>query len=758
MNPPSIPPAPTPNSVISTPHLNSVISTEAKRSGETPASPPQTLRYPDASASGLISPKKKEGLQPRGLPLSPRASVFATRALALALAALTLAASAQTTAQTPAPPAAEAPAPPPGTVLFERHAITQPPEQDQPVVVQPPASDTLSGTALSDAERDAPTLTAWDLDARITPDTSALEVHARITLRNDSSAPLARIALQLSSALTWQSAALLQPGVPRTALPLVQHHLDTDADHTGSVSELILALPTPLPPGESLTLDTLYGGTVPPSAERLQRLGASPAQALDADWDAISPDPDAATPVALRGFGNVLWYPIASRQLFLGDGNKLFSAIAAARLRNQASTVRLRLTVEYKGDPPLAAYFCGRRQPFSALSDSTDAPTTPTEPTASSSATPGEGTITLGTSGSGIATADFPAAPLGFHPLSLFTLAQPEQRIAPLHPGAPTAPEDLLAVETTDSPALPRLSDSALTLAPLLQQWFGLHPATALTVLDHAGQPFEDGPLLVAPVAALAGSSAESALLHSLTHAWVQSGQPWMDEGLAEFMDLVYLGQKQGHQAADAALADLLRPVTLAEPDPETLHTTNAGQPLIAAQDELFYRRKAAAVWWTLRSLVGDDNLQLALTTWRSQLPLPGSPRDQALAFEDILFKITHKDLGWFFDDWILHDRGLPDLTIAEASPRPVPLGQGYSGGWIVAVTVRNDGAATTEVPLTVSAGAIKVTHAIHVPGLSTITERIVVPAQPTEVQVNDGTFPELRTTLHTLTINAQPQ
>ena len=82
-----------------------------------------------------------------------------------------------------------------------------------------------------------------------------------MTIRNASESPLPRIALQISSTLTWQSAS-----VEGTPLPLAQHLLDTDADHTGHTRELILTLPKPLAPGESLTVDTFYSGTIEASA------------------------------------------------------------------------------------------------------------------------------------------------------------------------------------------------------------------------------------------------------------------------------------------------------------------------------------------------------------------------------------------------------------------------------------------------------------------------------------------------------------
>jgi hypothetical protein len=182
-----------------------------------------------------------------------------------------------------------------------------------------------------------------------------------------------------------------------------------------------------------------------------------------------------------------LWFPVAAPQLFLQDGT-LVPAVGRERMEQAATPVSLRLSVEFNGEAPAAAYFCGRRQPFAALHDNDDAP------------------IAFG---SGIATATFPAEPIGVRPLSLFVIAQPETMIAPL-PGASSAQSKpassaspMLAVESADDRELPLLAQSAEQVAPLLQQWLGPHPLTALTIIDHAGQPFEDGPLLVAPVGSL---------------------------------------------------------------------------------------------------------------------------------------------------------------------------------------------------------------------------------------------------------------
>jgi len=689
-----------------------------------------------------------------------------------------------TTASAPVGPAAaaqdQAPVPPKGQVLFQSHGDSPEPTPAVPQV-ETEKLEKPSGPELTDGERSAILFTGYDLDARMNPATAHLAMRARVTLKNTGAVALNRVALQVSSTLQWESATLVSAAGSKR-LELSQHLLDTDADHTGKANEAVIALPEPLAPGQTVQLDTFYDGTIVASAGRLERLGATQAQAAGTDWDAIGGD---AT--ALRGFGDVLWYPVASRQLFLGDGAQLFDAIGTLKLREAAATIRLRLSVEYKGDAPVAAYFCGRRQALKAISDDDSAP------------------IATGT---GVATAEFAAEALGFRVPSLFLVALPETPIAPLpafYGAAETAakpvekadasagasssnaPADgvsaegpaqsMLAVETSDEGSVKALEAGAVEVAPLLQEWLGAKPLSALTVLDHSGQPFEDGPLLVGPVAVLGTANAQEGLVHSMTHAWVQTGQPWMDEGLAQFMALLWTEREKGREVAIAQLDDLMQPVAIAEPeiDPAGAKEQSApggelvgqvvGQPLIAATSELYYRRKAAAVWWMLRGIVGDEALQEALQAWRMQAPGDETAEQSALAFEKLLEHSGKEnaanpiDLRWFFNDWVLHDRGLPDLSITDVTPRQLPAGQGHNVGYLVAVTVKNDGAAAVQVPVTIRSATFSTTSQLRVGGFASATARVIVEAPPSEVLVNDGGTPEVRTAFHKVTVTTvKPQ
>jgi hypothetical protein len=621
-------------------------------------------------------------------------------------------------AQSPTPPAPQPtqPAPPPAKVLFSRDLNSQP----NPQPTAPAQEDSLTPT---DAERTALTITAYDLDLHLTPSTAAISATARVTVRNDSGTPLTRLVLQLSSSLHWDAFSTLNSTVQ--PLAFASHTIDTDADHTGQSTEAIVTLPQPLAPSASLTLTALYSGSIPPSAERLERIGAPSAQALAQDWDAIAgSDPDAPVGTALRGFGNVLWYPVAAAPVFLGDANKLFRAVGETKLRESTATIRLRLAVEYIGDPPDAAFFCGRSQPLTAISDNRDLPIAESR---------------------GIATALFDAQPLGFRTPDLFITDRPASQTGT------AANPTLISAVTNTYDALPAYAAAAALVEPLLTDWFGPRPLTTLNLLDHTGQPFEDDALLVRPMLAVEPAALAPSLAHSLTHVWIHSTQPWIDEGLAQFASLLFTERTQGRAAALAALQDANRTLAFAEAESSAGSSSAPSidperASLIAATGDVFYRTKAAAVFWMLRGIVGDDALKQALQAYRLDPSLDRDPTSLQHALE----KSSHTDLSWFFNDWVYRDPGLPDLSIANVTPRQLEAHNGLPAGWLVSVDVRNDGDAVAEVPVTVRSRTSTETQRLRIPARSTASTRIVFADTPEEVQVNDGSVPETQSPPHT--------
>jgi len=126
--------------------------------------------------------------------------------------------------------------------------------------------------------------------------------------------------------------------------------------------------------------------------------------------------------------------------------------------------------------------------------------------------------------------------------------------------------------------------------------------------------------------------------------------------------------------------------------------------------------------------------------------PMDSDPKE----FQRVLEQTAKRDLGWFFDDWVYRDRGLPDLSIASVTPRAIDQIGNKGSGWLVAVEVRNDGGAVAEVPVTVRSGTLTSTQRLRIPARSSASTRIVFEGIPSEVLVNDGTVPEVAASIHT--------
>lgn len=601
----------------------------------------------------------------------------------------------------PGLPAQDA-APQKGTVLFSRDQTSTANKAALPAEKEP-------AVAVTDAERNALTFTAYDLDVHLTPAASGLAVHALFAVRNSGAQPLSRLVFQISSTLHWQSFGLdTSTGV--TSLTFLEHTINTDLDHTGKASEAVVMLPEPLAPGASLSLSAFYSGTVQRSANRLERIGAPADKAALADWDRITPDL-----TALRGFGDVLWYPTASAPVFLGDGAKLFQTVGRSRLAQSTATVRLRLTVVYVGEPPDAAYFCGRREQLNVVTENQNLPVV---------------------NAPGIATAEFATRPLGFRPMSLFITGQP----------ATVTADTLIGAVTDHDAALANYAAAAAKVEPLLKDWLGAEPLTMLNIIDQEGQPFEDDALLVAPVRTADADLLAPSLIHSLSHAWFRSSHQWLDEGVPEFMALLWVERTQGRDAAIRQLQNKVNALALAEPELTDDSAATVGQSLIDATGEVYYRTKAAAVLWMLRSIVGDAALKSALQTYQHA----GKDDEDPEAFQRVLEASAHRDLRWFFNDWVYRDRGLPDLTIASVTPRLLQSTQIKGASWLVAVDVRNNGYAAAEVPVTVRSGELTITHRLRIAGRSDASTRILFAGVPEEVIVNDGSVPEMTASSHT--------
>ncbi len=630
-------------------------------------------------------------------------SVGAARLLSVALCTAIVPALSQTT---PTAPSSTQDQQPHGQVIFSRSTD----DSGQTTTTAGPAAPKTAGQPVSapvatDAEREALTFTAFDMDVHLRPVAQQIAVRALLTVRNDGHAPLAHIPLQISSSLDWETIRLSGRDVAFTVATL-----NSDVDHTGQLHEAAIALAAPLASGATLQLDVTYSGSIPQSAQRLITIGTPDDAALHTDWDSIAIDF-----TGLRGFGNVVWYPVSSVPVILGDGARVFDEMGEHKLRIAGARFRLRLTDEFPhGQAPTIALINGNRVPL-----------TLTEPS------------TAGPEVAGIASASLDSASLGYEAPSLFLAVRTAHQAT--NTTLYTIPDDDSAVEGWAS--------AAAFVTPFLQSWLGQTPRSQLTILDLPDPddaPFETGPLLVTAIRQATPDELDGVFAHALTHAWMSSPRAWLSEGVAHFMGSLWIEKQQGRQKALESLESGRTALALAEP---ASPGESSGQPLAQAISPVYYRTKATYVFWMLRDLAGDAALSAALRAY--------SPAEDAAhglnptAGSDYFEKLIEqaglrRDLSWFFSDWVDADKGLPDIAIDRVFPSHT---EGDS--WLVAVNLTNSGYAAAEIPVTVSNAAASVTQRVVVPARGKATQRILLQGQPTQVQANDGTVPETEASIH---------
>jgi hypothetical protein len=635
-------------------------------------------------------------------------SIGAAHLLPVALCLTVLPALSQTT---PATPSSTPDQQPHGQVIFSRSTD----DNGQTISAAGPAAPRTAGQLVSapvatDAEREALTFTAFELDVHLRPAAQQIAVRALLTVRNDGRTPLAHIPLQISSSLDWENIRLAGRDVTFKVATL-----NSDVDHTGQLHEAAIDLAAPLAPGATLQLDVTYSGSIPQSAQRLITIGTPDDAALHTDWDSIAVDF-----TGLRGFGNVVWYPVSSVPVILGDGARVFDEMGEHKLRIAGAHFRLRLTDEFPhGQAPTIALINGSRVPL-----------TLTEPS------------TAGPEVAGIASASLDSASLGFEAPSLFLAVRTAHQAT--NTTLYTIPDDDSAVEGWAS--------AAAFVTPFLQSWLGQAPRSQLTILDLPDPddaPFETGPLLVTAVRQATPDELDGVFAHALTHAWMSSPRAWLSEGVAHFMGTLWIEKQQGRKKAVETLESGRTALALAEP---ASPGESSGQSLAQAISPVYYRTKATDVFWMLRDLASDAALSAALRAYSpAEDAAHGlSPTAGSDYFEKLIEQAgLRRDLSWFFSDWVDADKGLPDIAIEGIFPSHTE-----GDNWLVTVNLSNSGYAAAEIPVTVSNAAASVTQRVVVPARGRATQRILMQGQPTQVQANDGTVPETEVSIHIRTLD----
>jgi hypothetical protein len=547
-------------------------------------------------------------------------------------------------------------------------------------------------------DREAFSITKYDLNAQIEPDQHRLGVRGKITLRNDTASVQKTAVLQISSSLDWRS---IRAG--SKSLQYLTQALTSDIDHTGSLSEAIITLPQAVEPHGTIELEIGYEGVIVLDATRLTRIDTPDDAAASTDWDQID-----ARFTGLRGAGHVAWYPITTEVANFSEGNSLFDVLERWKNREAGATTHLKITLVFAGDPEprilLGGLMC-----------------TPTM----------------------IERMGMAARLAAECNPQMLRLDPPTLVIAPY--GVMEKPAVQVYFLPHHDAAASSFAETAEQIAPLIADWFGppREKAKVADLPDPAASPFESGALLLAPLTKSNSSSDGLAAAHQLTHASFLSFRPWIEEGLAHFAQVLYVEKEKGRQSAldymgshRAAFSEAEKPSTVPGSDDET------NRSLVNTTNDELYRSKAMYVWWMLRDMVGDAGLKKAIAAYRPEQDKEPSYMQRLISAQ------TQRDLEWFFDDWVYRDRGLPDFKVESAFARKT-----LDNSFMLTVTVDNLGTAGAEVPVIVKFAGGEVAKRLEIHAKDKATVRIETPTAPQEIRVNDGSVPERDLTNNTFKV-----
>jgi hypothetical protein len=528
-------------------------------------------------------------------------------------------------------------------------------------------------------DREAFTFTNYDLNVRVEPEQQRLGVRGKITLRNDSSAPQKNMALQISSTLDWSSIQISGESVE-----FVSHEYTSDIDHTGALSEAILILPREVPPKGTIELAVGYEGVIPLDVTRLTRIGMPEDKARHTDWDQIT-----KSFTAVRGIGYVAWYPVATESANLSEGNSVDEALG--RWKSRFSNTTMSLTFESTSPSPM--FFTGAPNSVSASRDP------------------------------------------GIVKVAAFTMVAPGVSVPTLVIGnyQKLTPNDQVTIQY-----LPGQEDGAKEYAIVAANIDPIPPvgggSASLQILGlpdpDAASFVSEGILLCALKSPIANEGVLDIVYAKARHS-VLSPRAWIQDGLAHYAQAVFIEEDHGRQAALNYLNAHRTPLIEAEKTKTDAADEEAAHSLINAPDGLYLQTKAMAVWWMLRDLLGNLPVE-ALDSYR------GSDDKDGGYLQRLIEKQTHRDLQWFFDDWVYRDRGLPDFRVDSVYPRPI-----VDGGYMVTVTVENLGDAGAEVPVILRMESGEIIKRLEVRAKSKAAVRVQTASIPHEVAVNDGSVPE---------------
>lgn len=602
-----------------------------------------------------------------------------------------------------------------------------------------------SAAQLYSLDREAFTITSYRLNAQVDRQSHVFAVtYGRLVLRNDSKVVQKNVSLQISSSLQWNDIGTDDEPLdcncfaqPKRKLQWLGDPYTSDIDHTGMLSEAIVTLEKPVPPGASVAIDVQYGGKITPDSTRLTRMGLPEDVALHSDWDQIS-EPF----TAVRGLGYVVWYPVSIDAVSMSDGNAVSDAIALWQERHRNSEFFVYLGVTAPAKPPLPCIVSnvgGAKRYWTVGGGGSDPNAPPPDAAQEQQQLRG---ITLQTRGLLATTPAFAMY------ATCDELSRPSVDVMF------TPDHSLLAKD---------YASAAEASASLLDAWLPQAengPIHLIELSDPDASPYQDGATLFAPFISATEPNLQLLFLPTQVAARFNTPRAWMQKGLGLFMQAIFNREHGGRDAALKFLDQYEAPLAKAEqlaraggaPGKGSQPASESDGTLLNTTDEVYLRAKGGFVFWMLHDMVGETALQHSLAAYRAS-----SDREPTY-FQKLLEAQTKHDLEWFFDDWVYRDRGLPDFHIVTAFSRKLLSSTGQGNEYQVTVTIENSGRAGAEVPVRVeTAKGEKVVRVIvhaHTKGYA----RVEVPVPPTRVVVNDGSVPESNTSNNVYQFENKPQ
>lgn len=535
-------------------------------------------------------------------------------------------------------------------------------------------------------DRVAFSFTNYDLNVRIEPEQHRLGVRGKITLRNDSNSPQNIAVLQISSSLDWRSITV--GGKP---VQFLRQPYTSDVDHTGALSEAVVTLPQAIAPHASVDLEIAYEGVILPDATRLTRIGTPEDLAKSSDWDQVD-----EKFTGVRGVGYVAWYPIATEAANLSEPESLPETIK--RWNERSASTHMSVTFQSTQE------------------------------------------LTLVCSGEAVATdsGKSKSPVFTFRDLNLFvpTFAMADYQNAELGEGSsiahfsgkqPLAEAYATVLGKLDPPSLGQ----------------GSKRLQIVELPDRDAAPFVSDGMLLMPLKSDVTAHERLTLVYAVARQQTRSPRTWVSEGLAHYAQILDVERQQGRPAALAylkahlpSLADFERQDPVAGASPEQKQELEFQGSLLNMTNDIARQTKAMWVWWMLQDMIGGNDPAKGLAEILRDY---NATNDQDSAYvEKLIEASSHRDLKWFFDDWVYNDRGLPDFKLESVYPSKTSR-----GGFLVTITVDNLGTAGAEVPLIVKYAGGETTNRLEVHAKSKAVIRVETPSAPLEVEVNDGSVPE---------------